>query len=282
MSSSPRVVLVTGCTEGGIGFELCEEFAEHGCTVYATARRLEAMKGFTHTNIKTMVLDVCNDDEVEKVVKHIVDVEERIDILVNNAGALCAGALVDVSLERAIAAFNVNTFGVLRTCRTVIPHMAKNKTGTIVNIGSVVGDMPTPWNSIYCAAKAATHSLTQSLWMECKPLNINVVLVAPGTVQSNIADNQRRTFSMPENSLYKSYLDNIIDRIVSSQDWSSMPTKRFAKKVAKASLSSRPPRYLMYGGRTFIFSLFAWIPRFIALSLLWWRFGVLKNVPRWL
>lgn len=69
----------------------CEVYAAHGCIVYATARRLEAMSSFSHPNIHTLKLDVLEDDEVNSVVKTIIDREGRVDILVNNAGSGAPG-----------------------------------------------------------------------------------------------------------------------------------------------------------------------------------------------
>lgn len=69
----------------------CEEFAEQGCIVYATARNVEKMEGFKHDSIRTVALDVTSDEQVESAVKKIVDDEGRIDVLVNNAGVICVG-----------------------------------------------------------------------------------------------------------------------------------------------------------------------------------------------
>lgn len=64
----------------------CEEFASRGCIVYATARRLEALQDFTQGNIHTLALDVNNDENVQDVVKTVIEREGKIDVLVNNAG----------------------------------------------------------------------------------------------------------------------------------------------------------------------------------------------------
>ncbi|KAK7686715.1 hypothetical protein QCA50_010315 [Cerrena zonata] len=130
MSTSPKVVLITGCSEGGIGFYLCEAYAAHGCIVYATARRPETMSSFSHPNIYTLKLDVLEDDEVNSVVKTIIDREGRVDILVNNAGSGAPGPILDMSIDQARRAFELNTFSVLRVSRAVAPHMAKRKSGT--------------------------------------------------------------------------------------------------------------------------------------------------------
>jgi 1-acylglycerone phosphate reductase len=84
----PRVVLVTGCTTGGMGFSFAQEFAREGCKVYATARNVDSMSGFTSTNIMRRKLDVTSDEDVNAVVEEIMETEGRIDIVVNNAGVL--------------------------------------------------------------------------------------------------------------------------------------------------------------------------------------------------
>ena len=73
----------------------CEAYATHGCIVYATARRLESMDGLQHPNIRTLRLDVLEDDQVDEVIKTIIDREGRIDLLVNNAGSGAPGNFLD-------------------------------------------------------------------------------------------------------------------------------------------------------------------------------------------
>jgi 1-acylglycerone phosphate reductase len=113
MASEQKVVLVTGCSSGGIGFSLqaspvktktlhadvslhcrCEQFALRGCKVYATARNMNSMEGFsdaTTTRIERLTLDVTSEDDVQRVVAHVVATEGRIDVVVNNAGVLAIG-----------------------------------------------------------------------------------------------------------------------------------------------------------------------------------------------
>lgn len=136
---------------------------------------------------------------------------------------------------------------------------------------------PTPWNGVYAAAKAALHSLTDILWMECKPLNVNVMLVGTGSIQSNLSSNQHLSFNIPEDSLYKPYAQQMINRIDASQERGiAMPAVDFAKKVVAGALSNPPPRYLTLGGRSFAFRLLQWLPRTWVLILLWRRFSKLK------
>lgn len=273
-SAQQTVVLVTGCSKGGIGFYLCEEFARRDCIVYATARRLEALEGFSHPRIRKLSLDCTKDESVKRAIGEVMSAEGHIDILVNNAGVICISPIADISIEQAQKTFDTNVFGCLRTAQAVIPHMASRKKGLIVNVGSIVGDIPTPWNGMYCASKAALHSVTELLHMELKPLGLRAMLLTPGSVKSNLATNQAEVFRLPDNSLYKAYMKQIIGRMYASQEAGvSMPTETFAQLAVKKILATNPPLYVILGGNTLVFSLLRWMPRAFVLWLIWRRFS---------
>ncbi|KAI0095212.1 oxidoreductase [Irpex rosettiformis] len=273
MTSAKKVVLITGCSNGGIGYALADEYANQGCKVYATARKLESMATFQHPNIEKLTLDVLSDEQVTSVVKTIIENEGQIDVLVNNAGVNCAGAIADVPIETFKSTFDANFFSVIRMFQAVFPYMASRKSGVIVNVGSVVGNTPTPWNGVYSSSKAALHRVTEVLYQECQAFNIHVTLVVPGAVKSNIADTQIKAgIVMPENSLYKSYADAIIKRVMLSQGSNAMTAEEMAKLVVTKTLSKSPPQYMTMGGSSFAFSIFLWLPRAFVLNLLWKRF----------
>lgn len=142
-----------------------------------------------------------------------------------------------------------------------------------VNLADAALSRPTPWNGIYCASKAALHSITDVLQMECRPLNIDVMLVAPGAVQSNIAKNQEAVFKLPPDSLYIDYLPNILNRLHASQAPNRMSTDAFAKLVVTKALQKQPPIYLTAGGNSTLFALLRWFPRAWVLFIMWRRFS---------
>ncbi|GBE80727.1 NADPH-dependent 1-acyldihydroxyacetone phosphate reductase [Sparassis crispa] len=272
MSASHKVVLVTGCSAGGIGFALCEEFAARGCKVYATARRVQAMEGFKHENIQRLQLDVTSEENISTVVQTIVNEEGKIDIVVNNAGVPCHGPLIDVPIDTVQRVFETNVFSILRVSRAVIPYMASRKSGTIVNIGSIAGEITTPWSGIYSATKACVERFSESLYMECQPFNISVVHISPGGVTSNIAQNMLTQLALPPDSLYKPYVDAIIMRVNVSQQ-RAMSAEEFARRVVGAAIAHRPPRYMTLGTSSFLFAIFKWLPRGWVLGRLWKTFG---------
>ncbi|TRM65902.1 oxidoreductase [Schizophyllum amplum] len=239
MTMPSPVVLVTGCSIGGAGSAICKAFEARGCTVYATSRKLETMQGLASESIRLLQMDVANDE-------HIVEEQGRIDILVNNAGTVAAGALIDNSMGHVKNVFDINTFSVVRLAKAV---------WRIVNIGSVVGDTPTPFNGLYAASKAALHSISDVLSMELRPFNIDVILVTPGG------------FTQPEDSLYKRYLPNILRRLNASQTMGPWSAEEFAEDVVSKSLMKRPPAHVMNGKSWQVFYVFKWLPRTWSLYL---------------
>ncbi|KAG2023000.1 short-chain dehydrogenase [Coprinopsis cinerea AmutBmut pab1-1] len=140
------VVLITGCSTGGIGYSLCEEFARQGCKVYASSRRTETIADFADAKIQKLAIDVTDDDSVSKAIQHIVDTEGRLDVLVNNAGTIAPGPILEQSMDHIKRVLDTNTISILRVSKAATPHMVKKRKGLIVNIGSIVGDMQVPFH----------------------------------------------------------------------------------------------------------------------------------------
>ncbi len=133
---------------------------------------------------------------------------------------------------------------------------------------------PIPWGGIYSATKAALHSLTDTLYMECKPLHINVVLLAPGAVKSNIAANQAPRVRLPPDSLYHGYVDSVLKRLTMSQENNPLPAEVFARTTVDAVLRvGGPPRYMSLGNLSGWYRVLAWLPRGWVLNMLWNRMG---------
>ncbi|BGP14078.1 NADPH-dependent 1-acyl dihydroxyacetone phosphate reductase [Rhodosporidiobolus nylandii] len=219
MVDRQKVVLVTGSSEGGIGYALCEEYAARGCIVYASARRLASL-GSLPDHVLRLELDVLSLDSCQAAVERIISEQGRIDVLVNNAGSGGTGALLDADVEGEEGAhrtFETNFWAPLRLSKLVVPHMVDCRSGLIINIGSIVGNVPTPWAGIYAASKAALHSATETLRMEVKGFGISVLLVAPGAITSQFGRKQLESFQMPDYSLYKHVAEKIAERATMSQ-----------------------------------------------------------------
>ncbi|KWU46359.1 oxidoreductase [Rhodotorula sp. JG-1b] len=271
-SSARKVVLVTGSSAGGIGYALCEEFAARNCIVYASARRLAALETLP-ASIHRIELDVASFESCQKAVNQVLREQGRIDVLVNNAGAGGAGALLDADVESeegGKATFEINFWAPLRMSKLVVPHMAQQRSGLIVNIGSIVGNIPTPWTGIYSASKAALHSASETLRMEVAGFGIDVMLVAPGAITSQFGKKQTLSIKLPEaDSLYKDVADRIAERSNMSQRADhTMPASKLAEGIVARALRSKPAAYYTAGGKAFLFWLLERIPRPIVWFLL--------------
>ncbi|EFJ52291.1 hypothetical protein VOLCADRAFT_55911 [Volvox carteri f. nagariensis] len=267
--SRGNVVLITGCSDGGIGAALSKAFHEAGCTVFATARRLEAMASLRELGIRTVALDVTNDDSVKTAVSAVLAEAGRIDILVNNAGMGLVAPVAEVDIQEAQEVFDTNYWGTLRMVQAVSPHMATRRSGLICNVGSVVGFISTPWGAIYSSSKAAVHSLTDALRLEMRPFGVRVVLLAPGAVKSNIGTNNLKRFG-GQFTLYAPFVDVIRERTVMSQGTESMPTDTFARRVVRELLRPCPPRRFLLGGFVPLMKVVMWWP-------LWLKDWLLKR-----
>ncbi|KAK9990832.1 hypothetical protein SO802_025817 [Lithocarpus litseifolius] len=159
-----KVVLVTGCAKGGIGYEYCKAFSEKNCHVFAfdISQRMHDMLDLSSDNIETLELDVASNESVATAVNNIISKCGRIDILINNAGIGSTGPLAELPLDTIRKAYEINTLGQLRLVQQVVPYMASRQSGSIVNVGRVVGRVPTPWAGSYCASKAAVHAMSNT------------------------------------------------------------------------------------------------------------------------
>ncbi|KAL5556424.1 hypothetical protein UlMin_038660 [Ulmus minor] len=168
-----QVVLITGCSEGGIGNALARAFAAEGCRVVATARSMRSMSDLENDDMFFLQeLDVRSEESVEHVMSHVLEKFGRIDVLVNNAGVQCIGPLAELPLDAFKNTFDTNVYGPMRLIQAVVPHMAARRKGKIVNVGSVTVLSPGPWAGAYTASKAALHSMTDSLRFVCTLLDL--------------------------------------------------------------------------------------------------------------
>ena len=176
-----RTALVTGCSSG-IGRATAETFSEEGWTVYATARDEADIAAL---DTETAVLDVTDDEDIERVVDRVIEETDRIDCLVNNAGYGQYGPLEDVTAEQLTDQLDVNLVGPHRLVRAVLPHMRAAEEGTVVSVSSVAGRVAPPGAGAYAASKFALEGYSDALRSELAELGIDVALVEPGPVETS-------------------------------------------------------------------------------------------------
>jgi NAD(P)-dependent dehydrogenase (short-subunit alcohol dehydrogenase family) len=180
-----RAVLVTGCSSG-IGRASAERLAAAGWTVYASARRLEAVAGLT--GCRPLQLDVTDEGSMQAAVERVEHDEGAVGVLVNNAGYSQNGAVESVSIDVARMQFETNVFGLARLTQLVLPGMREQRWGRILNVSSMGGELTFPGGGWYHASKHAVEALSDALRFELAGFGIDVVVIQPGLIRTSFAE----------------------------------------------------------------------------------------------
>lgn len=187
-----KYALITGASRG-IGAAAAREFARRGWGVaihYHTgqeaAENLAAELRACNVPVMTVQADVANGEEVRKMVDNVLEKFCQLDILVCNAGRSHIGLLSDIDEETWRALFGVNVDGVYHCCKAVLPHFIHRKSGSIVTVSSMWGQVGASCEAAYSATKGAVIALTKALAKELGPSGIRVNCVAPGTIDTEM------------------------------------------------------------------------------------------------
>ncbi len=178
-----NVVLITGASSG-IGKATAKLLAENGFRVYGTSRKGGGHEKIGNGFVHMIKLDVTDDESVKNGVDEVLLMENRIDVLINCAGTGIAGAIEDCTSSDAFEQFNTNYFGIIRMINFVAPIMRRQHNGLIVNIGSVGGIFPIPFQSLYSSSKCAVDTLTECLRIEIKPFGVKACTIEPGDTKT--------------------------------------------------------------------------------------------------
>jgi NAD(P)-dependent dehydrogenase (short-subunit alcohol dehydrogenase family) len=182
-----RAVLITGCSSG-IGHATASRLGMDGWTVYATARRREAIEDLRGHGCKTLALDVTDEASMETAVHEVIDAEGAVGVLINNAGYSQSGAVETVPIDQVRRQFETNVFGLLRMCQLVLPAMREQRWGRIVNIGSMGGRLTFPGGGIYHASKYAVEAISDAMRFEVRGFGVDVILIEPGLIVTQFGD----------------------------------------------------------------------------------------------
>ncbi|MBB6730956.1 SDR family oxidoreductase [Cohnella zeiphila] len=181
-----KTVFITG-TSSGLGKRTAIRFARMGWNVAATMRTPEKETELTsYDNIKIFKLDVTQADQVQTAVEQAIAAFGKIDVVINNAGMGTYGPL-ELAQEDAIDwQFAVNTRGPINVIRQFLPHYRANGGGMFINISSFMGiTTAVPLGSLYNMSKFALEGLTEGLYYELRPFNIELRLIEQGGSSGN-------------------------------------------------------------------------------------------------
>jgi 3-oxoacyl-[acyl-carrier protein] reductase len=188
-----KVALVTGAAQG-IGKAVALLLARNGADMVVSDINLEKAEE-TAKEVQTLgrkalaiKVDVAKLGDVEKMVEGILAQFGKVDILVNNAGIARDKLILRMTEEDWDAVLNINLKGTFNCTKAVVRHMSKQKSGKIVNIASVVGEMGNAGQGNYAASKAGVIGFTKTIAREFAQRGINVNAIAPGYIETPMTD----------------------------------------------------------------------------------------------
>lgn len=201
-----KTILITGASTG-IGRSTAELFLKNGWNVVATMRNLEkAGQLGDHPNVLVTRLDVTDEWSIEAAVARALDRFGQIDVLLNNAGYGAYGPLEATSMEKIRRQFDTNVIGLLAVTKAVLPHFRERKTGTIVNISSIGGQMTFPLGTLYHGTKFAVEGLSEALHFELEAIGVKMKIIEPGMIRTDFGG---RSFDFSNDETMVEYQDTI-------------------------------------------------------------------------
>lgn len=241
-----KTVLITGCSDGGLGAALAFAFKDAGYRVVASARNTGKMASVKEAGIETIELDVVHEDSIAKAVRQTGDLlGDSLDILVNNAGAGIEMPVMDLDLQEVRKLFELNVFSLISVSRAFLPLLRRSSQPMIVNNTSIAGSVAMPFQAAYSASKSAAAMLTHGMRLELEPFSVKVVELKTGSVESNFF---QTSVSLPETSMYRLGKD-LVENISKGEPFrpGMVPASSWAAGVV-ADLSKANPPYIVWRG----------------------------------
>ena len=246
--SGNKVWFITG-TSSGFGRILAEEVLAKGDKVVATARKPEVLQDLIEKypdTARAVKLDVTDLEEVKNSIQAAVKEFGRIDVLINNAGYALVGAIEEANNEEIQKQFDTNVFGVVNVIREALPILREQKSGHIVNIGSLVGISAFTSMGYYSATKFALEGLSEALATEVAPLGIKTTIVEPGPFHTGFSS---RAVAFGTNLLPEVYPSTagLTDAFSQFDGPTSGDPRKAVKIIVEAVESANPPFRLPLG-----------------------------------
>lgn len=233
-----KVVWITGASSG-IGKALAAECALQGAQVVLSARRLEELEKVRISLLNpdhhiSVAMDITDEAQVRHAYEQVLDEKGRIDWLINNAGLSQRALIADTTMQTERAIMEIDYFSQVFLTKLVLPTFLAQKSGRIAYISSVAGLLGTQYRASYSAAKAAIHMWANSLRAEVAQDGVNVSVIFPGFVKTNVSFN-----ALNGAGKVQAHQDEAIENGLEADD--------FAQKTVSALLKGQ--EYIVVGGR---------------------------------
>ncbi|MCA8902758.1 MAG: SDR family oxidoreductase [Hyphomonas sp.] len=283
-----KTVVVTGASTG-IGAATARRLAANGWRVFAGVRKEsdgEALKAGTNGDLRPIILDVTNPDDLKKAVAVVSEAlgDEKLAGLVNNAGIAKFGPLAVQPMEDFRHQFEVNVFGLMQAMQAFVPLLGAERArtgepGRIVNITSVGGRISAPFLGAYAATKHAVEALTDSMRRELVIYGIDAIAVGPGSVKTPIwdkAEKENETGPYTNSDWSKEVI--AFEKAMLTGGRTGLPPEEIAEVIETALSDLKPKaRYAPVPSKLTNWTIPSRLPKRILDGIFWKRLGLKRR-----
>ncbi len=264
-----KIALITGAS-AGIGRHIADTLVDKGYRVYGTSRSERPDRD----GVMMRQLEVSDQASVDRCVSAIIEKEGRIDLLVNNAAVVHVSPQEELPIEVARNMMDVNFFGTASVTNAVLPQMRQRRSGRIIFISSLAGQMGIPGQGYYASTKHAIEGYADALYLELERFGIHVSIVEPGSYRTGILDNADKkptwhTFSDYDEMRVK------MPKVIMEQTKKGQDPQLVADLVAKVAATSNPRlRYQVSSSDRRAMTFRRWLPEKMFYKTVGQMFGL--------
>ena len=247
--NTSKVWYVTGASQG-LGLTLVKKLLDRGFRVVATSRDVLALSravGLTNKdNFLPLVVNLHDPESIHESIQKTLEAFGRIDVVVNNAGYGMTGTLEETAEQDILNIFNVNVHATVQVVKHVLPVMRNQKSGYIINVGSVAGFIGAPGWSIYSATKAAVAAFSEVVAQDVKEFGIKVTVVEPSGFRTGFLSNKSLALITTNIEGYQA-IRNAQEQYLSMSGQQAGDPDRAAEIFVELAESTAPPMHLFLG-----------------------------------
>ena len=251
---STKVWYVTGASQG-LGLILVRKLLENGYRVAATSRDAHTLAGAVGLvdsgRFLPLPVDLGNEDSIDESIRQTLATFGRIDVVVNNAGYGMAGTIEETTEQDIRNIFNVNLMATINVVKSVLPIMRRQRSGYIINIGSVAGFVGAPGWSIYSATKAAVAAFSEVIALDVNEFGIKVTVVEPSGFRTGFLTKKSLALIPIKIQGYEA-VRGTQDRYLSADGKQAGNPGRAAEILMQVAESPDPPMHLFLGNDAYI------------------------------
>lgn len=240
-------ILITGCSSG-IGYDAAKTLQARGWQVFASCRTQDDVDRLNSEGLNSLVLDLASTESIEQAVASVLEeTGGELSAVFNNGAFAVPGLVEDLSREAMQDIFNTNVFGQIELTNRLLPTMRRQGHGRVVMCSSVLGFAAGTFRGAYVSSKYALEGITDTLRLELRGENINILLIEPGPIKTLIRENSIPNFerwidvdASANTMRYESELKPRLYNKAVKKDTFELPASAVTEKLIHALESPRP------------------------------------------